>query len=447
MTQPTTPLEDLFQFLRFASISTDPAYTADLRNCAEWVRAKFAAIGLNASLYETPGHPIVLARTTPDPSKKTVLIYGHYDVQPVDPLDLWHSPPFEPVLQNGLVTARGSTDNKGQILSHIRGVQSLLEEGALPVNVIFLVEGEEEIGSTNLEPFLREHAQQLKCDVVVVSDTGMVGPGIPTFTYGLRGLAALEIEVIGPKMDLHSGMFGGAVLNPATALARLLSTLHDDQGTIQVDGFFDEVLPLEDWERSAWAALPAMDETLREVTGVPALRPEPGYTATESIAGRPTIEINGMISGYTGVGTKTVLPSRASAKMTCRLVPKQNPASVLDALEKHLHKHVPEAVRLVLTRGHGAVAYHTDPHSAYGKAAQRALKSTWQREPALVREGGSIPIVQSFKDTLGVDTLLLGLALPDCRAHSPNETFPLENLERGITLNRELLRELAAAHA
>ncbi len=443
MKTPTTPLEDLFEFLRFASVSTDPAYTPELRKCAEWVRAKLASLGLSASLHETPGHPIVLARTPPDPEKRTVLIYGHYDVQPVDPLELWHSPPFEPVLENGLVVARGSTDNKGQILAHIRGVQSLIEDEALPVNVIFLVEGEEEIGSAHLEPFLREHARELKCDVIVVSDTGMVGPGIPTFTYGLRGLAALELEVTGPKMDLHSGMFGGAILNPATALARLLSTLHDDQGTIQVDGFFDGVRPLEDWERAAWAGLPAMDETLREVTGVPALRPEPGYSATESIAGRPTIEINGMISGYTGVGTKTVLPSRASAKITCRLVPNQNPAAVLDALERHFRKHKPEAVRLVLNRGHGAVAYHTDPHSHFGKAAQRALKSTWQREPALIREGGSIPIVQSFKETLGVDTLLLGLALPDCRAHSPNETFPVENLERGITLNRELLRELA----
>ncbi len=441
------PLDDLLDFLRFASISTEPAYREPTARCADWVAAKFRAMNLETAVHATPGHPVVVARTSRDPHKRTVLIYGHYDVQPVDPIELWTNPPFEPTIASGFVTARGATDNKGQILAHMRGVEDLLSEnaGGLPVNVVFLVEGEEEIGSTHLPQFLADHSTDLACDIVVVSDTGMVGPGQPTFTYGLRGLAALEVELTGPAMDLHSGMFGGAVLNPIAALARLAAGCHDDDGRIVVNDFFNNVQPLQDWEREAWRNLPLNEQRLLEMTGAPALRPEPGYTPFESIAARPTIEFNGVLGGYTGEGTKTVLPSKASTKITCRLVPNQDPAQVAAALQRHFEKHAPPAVSLTIRHGHGAKPYATDPHSGFGVAAQQALEQTWGRPAALVREGGSIPIVQTFRDVLGVDTLLLGLALPDCRAHSPNETFPLENLEKGIALNKALLREIASA--
>ena len=449
---PTDPaVVELLEFLRFPSVSTDPAHNEDTRACADWVAKKLRAIGLETTVHPTPGHPIVLAKTTPHRvDRPTVLIYGHYDVQPADPLELWQSPPFEPRVENGVVFARGATDNKGQILAHIRGVQAAQEatsgagsNGALPVNVIFLVEGEEEIGSQNLEPFLRAHRDELQCDVVAISDTGMVGTGRPTFTYGLRGVAAVEVRVTGPAMDLHSGIFGGAVANPATALARLLATLHTSEGKVAVEGFYDDVRPVADWERAAWKNLPMNDEALLALTGAPETFGEAGYTTVERFSARPTAEINGLGSGYQGEGSKTIIPARAMAKLTFRLVPDQDPAKILAAVEAHLRKHCPPGVKLELVFGHAGSPYACDPHSAHCEAAQRALRQTFPgAEPALIREGGSIPIVTTFREVLGVETLLLGLALPDCRAHSPNENFPLANFFAGIRLNQALLREL-----
>jgi len=438
-------LEEYFSFLRFPSVSTDAKFADKVRECAAWVSQKLEKIGLESKVVPTPGHPIVWARNKHRNDRPTVLIYGHYDVQPPDPLELWDSPPFEPVLKNGYVFARGATDNKGQIFSHILGLQETIEKNRdLPVNVDLVIEGEEEVGSQNLGKFLTDNRDALKCDVVLVSDTGMIARKTPTLSYGLRGVAALEVKVTGPKIDLHSGIFGGAVTNPATALARLLATLHDQNGHIAVPGFYDDVVPLQDWERESWRKLPIdPDSEMLQETGAPALFGETGFSTLERIWARPTAEINGMGSGYQGPGTKTVLPSHAMAKLTFRLVPNQNGDAIVDLVKKHFQKNMPPGVTLEMRSGHSGPWYLTDPHNKFGEAAQRALKKAFNKDAALIREGGSIPIVSDFRKILGVETLLIGLALQDCRAHSPNENFPLENLEAGIRMNQAVLEELA----
>ena len=438
-------LEDYFSFLRFPSVSTDNQFASNVRECAEWVSQKLAAIGLESKVVSTAGHPIVWARNEHRPGRRTVLIYGHYDVQPPDPLELWDSPPFEPVLKEGYVFARGATDNKGQILSHIIGIQETMEQDHdLPVNLHLVIEGEEEIGSANLGPFLSQNRDALRSDVAVVSDTGMIARGVPTLSYGLRGVTALEVKVTGPKMDLHSGVFGGAVANPITALAQLLATLHDREGRVAIAGFYDRVKPLENWEREAWRKLPVdVDKLVLKETGVPELFGEAGYNSLERIWARPTAEINGIGGGYQGKGTKTVIASHAIAKLTFRLVPEQEGNEILELAKTHLRKNLPKGVTLEMTNGHSGPWYLTDPHSAIGEAAQRALRKAFNANVALIREGGSIPIVSQFRSILGIETLLMGLALADCRAHSPNENFPLENLEGGIRLNKAILHELA----
>jgi acetylornithine deacetylase/succinyl-diaminopimelate desuccinylase-like protein len=439
-------LDFLLHCIRFPSISTSPEHRYSVAECAAWLRDHLESCGLEAHLESSGGHPLVWARTARKADRPTVLIYGHYDVQPVDPLEEWTSAPFEPRLAEGRIWARGASDNKGQIMAHVRGVaHALAEDGDLPVNVIFVIEGEEEIGSTHLEEFLQAHREELRCDVAAISDTGMVAPGVPTFTYGLRGICSLELRVTGPATDLHSGIFGGAVVNPATVVARLLATLHDAEGRVAVAGFYDDVRPLEKWERDAWAQLPLDDAAIAALTGVPALDGERGYSAVERIWGRPTVEVNGIGGGFQGEGSKTVIPREAFAKLTCRLVPGQSPEKIADAVTRHLEANCPRGVKIAVHRGHGGEPFVTDPHSRFGKAAQRALRETFGREPALVREGGSIPIVQTFHDVLGVEVLLLGLALPDANAHAPNENFPIANFEAGMHLNRALLRELASA--
>jgi acetylornithine deacetylase/succinyl-diaminopimelate desuccinylase-like protein len=325
------------------------------------------------------------------------------------------------------------------------GVQETIEQQSdLPVNLHFVIEGEEEIGSGNLGNFLSQNLEALRSDVVVVSDTGMIAKGTPTLSYGLRGVTALELKVTSAKMDLHSGMFGGAVANPITALAQLLATLHDKKGRVAIAGFYDKVKPLEDWERAAWRKLPLDgDKEILDETGSPALFGEEGYSTLERLWARPTAEINGIGGGYQGMGTKTVIASHAMAKLTFRLVPNQEGDEILGLAEKHLKKHLPPGVTMEITRGHSGPWYLTDPKSDVGQAAQRALRAAFGKDPALIREGGSIPIVSQFRTILGVETLLMGLALPDCRAHSPNENFPLENLEGGIRLNKAVLAELA----
>jgi acetylornithine deacetylase/succinyl-diaminopimelate desuccinylase-like protein len=439
-------LSQYLDFLRFGSISTDAKYKDQVNACADWLVAKLTAIGLQTGLHPTAGHPVVVAHGPKKPGRPTVLIYGHYDVQPVDPLDLWKRPPFNPGVENGIVTARGASDNKGQIFAHILGLEAALKEtGDLPANVIVLVEGEEEIGSPNLAPFLQSHRDELACDVVIISDSSMVAPGVPTFTYGLRGIAAIEVTLTGPDHDLHSGIFGGAVENPITVLARLIAGLHDKNLKVKLDGFYDHVKPLAPWERRAWKKLPLNDAELLKISGAPALRGEKGFTPLERIWARPTAEVNGFGGGYQGEGTKTVLPSKAMAKFTFRLVPDQDPAKIIALVEAYFRENVPPSVQMRLVPGHAGEPYLVDPHAGFGAAAQKALGRLFPgKKPALIREGGSIPIVADFKHVLGADTLLLGLALADCNAHSPNETFPVAHLELGARLNRYLLEEIAA---
>jgi acetylornithine deacetylase/succinyl-diaminopimelate desuccinylase-like protein len=400
-------LEEYYSFLRFPSVSTDDKHKEKLVECANWLVNKLNRIGLQTQLVPTKRHPIVWARNEHRPGRPTVMIYGHYDVQPPDPLELWDSPPFEPVLKNGYVFARGSTDNKGQILAHILGIQETIEEHReLPVNLHLVIEGEEEIGSANLGPFLSQNREALKCDV--------------------------------------AGVFGGAVANPITALAQLLATLHDRDSRVAIAGFYDRVKPLENWEREAWRKLPVDgDKLIREETGVPELFGEAGYNSVERIWARPTAEINGIGGGYQGQGTKTVIASHAFAKLTFRLVPEQRGEEILELAKTHLEKNLPKGITMEVSMGHSGPWYLTDPHSAMGEAAQRALRKAFNSDAALIREGGSIPIVSEFREILGIETLLMGLALPDCRAHSPNENFPLENFEGGIRLNKAILQELA----
>jgi acetylornithine deacetylase/succinyl-diaminopimelate desuccinylase-like protein len=440
------PLNLLLDFLRFPSISTDSANAGDVLRCAEWLAAQCNDAGLSAKIYPTAKHPVVLAKNVHKAGRPHVVIYGHYDVQPVDdPKNVWLSKPFDPVIRDNVIFARGATDNKGQLMAHLCGVAATMQQhGDLPVNLTFLFEGEEEIGSPNLAPFLEQHRAQLDCDIIAISDTGMVAPGVPTFTYGLRGISCFEIVLHGPSVDLHSGIFGGAVANPATMLARLVATLHDASGRVAIDGFYDDVRPLQDWERDSWKRLCNEEETL-QLTGSPSLFGETGFTDVERRWARPTAEVNGIGGGYQGEGSKTVIGTSAFAKLSFRLVPDQDPETIQRQIVEHLQRHVSPAVRLEIEVGHSGKPYAMDPHSRFGQAAQRALQSTFPGPLALIREGGSIPIVQSFRDILGSETLLLGLALPDCQAHAPNENFPIANFEGGQKLNHYLLEELAKA--
>ena len=440
-------MEELKSFLRFPSISTQPEHAPDLVSCAEWLREKLTAIGLNAAVYPTPGSPVVIASTLRDSAKRTVLIYGHYDVQPPDPLEGWTTPPFEPRIEEGRIYARGAADNKGQILAHILGVaETIRKNGSLPVNVIFLIEGEEEIGSPNLADFLREHREELACDLVAISDTAMAPGNKPALTYALRGIAALELIVRGPSCDLHSGLFGGAVANPATAVARLIAALHDTEGRVLIPGFYDAVRPLEPWEREAAADLEKAtggENAIKKLAGVVELFGEKGFTTIERIGARPTAEVNGIGGGYQGAGTKTVLPKEAFAKLTFRLVADQDPDVILAAAEEYLRAQTPPGVLLEVMAGHSGAAYQSDPNSRDGLAARKALAEAFGDEPLLLRDGGSIPILATLKEILGVDSYLLGLANPDSRIHSPDENMLIENFLGGIRMNRILLEELA----
>lgn len=439
-------LEELKAFLRFPSISTQTEHAPDLDSCAEWLREKLSSVGLTATVYSTPGSPVVVARSTHHPDKRTVLIYGHYDVQPAEPLASWTTPPFEPRVEDGRIYARGAADNKGQILAHILGVaETLRKHGELPVNVIFLIEGEEEIGSPNLAAFLQEHREELACDLVAISDTAMAPGNKPALTYALRGIAALELIVRGPARDLHSGLFGGAVANPAAVVGRLIASLHDAEGRVRIPGFYDAVLPLAPWERVAAAELEAAtggDAAIRELAGVTELVGEKGFTTTERIGARPTAEVNGIGGGYQGAGTKTVLPKEAFAKITFRLVADQDPSVILAAAEEYLRSQTPPGVLLEIVTGHSGAAYQSDPNSPDGLAARKALAGAFGAEPLLLRDGGSIPILATLKEILGVDSYLLGLANPDSRIHSPDENMLVENFLGGIQMSRLLLEEL-----
>ena len=441
-------IAELCDYVRFPSVSAQPKHGKDMTNCATWLVKHCKAIGLEARLCPTDGHPIVLART---PRKKSradrrhFLVYGHYDVQPPEPFDLWKTPPFDPTIRGHSLFARGASDNKGQNLAHLKAVEAYFKtRQELPCDLTFVIEGEEEVGSKSLADFLVKHREELRCDAVVVSDTGIPSPKHPALTYALRGIAAFELIVRGPNRDLHSGIFGGSVQNPALILAQLLAKVHDENGRVVIPGFYHGIPKLTDYERKQMARIPFNRSAYRKFLGVPELFGERGFTPDEQRTARPTFEINGLTSGYQGEGSKTIVPAWARAKITARLVPGQVPAKVIKAVQTFLAKHCPPTVTLEIQSGHGAQAYMVSPRSADAQAALRALKKAFGREPVLLREGGSIPIVNQFQKILGADTLLLGLALPDDNAHSPNEKFDLDLFAQGQRMSALLWRELSA---
>jgi acetylornithine deacetylase/succinyl-diaminopimelate desuccinylase-like protein len=440
---------ELCDYLRLPSVSAQPRYKQDLRACAEWLGEHCRQIGLDARVCPTQGHPIVIAKTPRARStrKPHFMVYGHYDVQPPEPMDLWQTPPFEPRIAGRSIFARGTTDNKGQHFAHLKAVEAYLKTGTpLPCDLTFVIEGEEEVGSANLAKFLKSHRPELKCLAVVVSDTGMPDADHPALTYALRGIIAFEITLQGPSRDLHSGIFGGAVDNPAMALSQLLARLRNPNGSVAIPGFYDDVVPLTAYERKQFKRLPITDRELQKLIGVKHLFGERGFTPMEQRSARPTFEINGLTSGYQGTGSKTIVPAWARAKITCRLVPNQRPAHIRKIVCDYLNKICPPTVRIEIEAGHGAEAYLVSPNSTRAQAALRALRRAFQREPVLLREGGSIPIVNDFKKILGADSLLLGLGLPDDNAHSPNEKFDLDCFEKGQRMSALLWQELSNPH-
>ncbi len=444
-------LAELKEYLRIPSISTDPAYKDEIGRCADWLIAKLEAAGLTTRKIATAGHPLVYAeRLDAGADKPTVLFYGHYDVQPPDPLEEWRNPPFEPTEEGDCLVGRGSTDDKGQSYTHVKAVEALLaERGKLPVNVKFLVEGEEESGGESIEKFVRADAgKQLACDVVVVSDTSLWAPGVPALTYGLKGLAYFEIRVQGPNRDLHSGVYGGGVTNPANALAEIIASLRDCRtGKIQVAGFYDEVRPLADWERKEFAALDFDDNETKTDIAVAALSGEAGYSYVERTWARPTCDVNGLWSGYQGKGAKTVLPAKAGCKVSFRLVADQRPARIAELVKAHVAKFTPPGVTVEVEFLHGADPVTVDATGPIAQQALAALAEVWGNRALRIRTGGSIPIVGTFSGVLGVPVLLMGFGLEDDRLHSPNEKFNISHFHSGIRAVARFLDRLAAMPA
>lgn len=433
---------ELFDLLRIPSVSADPAYREDVRRAGEWVRAKLEGMGFTARLDETPLHPVVYAERMVDPSKPTVMIYGHYDVQPEAPADEWKTPPFEPTVRDGRIYARGSTDDKGQAFANIKGVELLLQQGELPVNVKFFIEGEEEIGSPSIVPYLQAHKDELKADVIVISDGSRFAKDVPTITYGVRGLSYVEIHVQGANRDLHSGSYGGAAPNPINALCEIIAKLKDEQGRITIPGFYDDVIPLTDDERRMWASLPHSDQDFMDSIGVKALPGEEGYTTLERIWGRPTLDVNGIWGGYQGEGSKTVIAAKAGAKVSMRLVPGQDPEKITRLIQEYVPTIAPAGVTVEVIDHHGGqpVKFATDSKAI--QAANRALKRVYGRDAAFARTGGSIPIVAAFSEILGTEVLFVDYGLNEDAPHSPNESFAQEDYFNGILTAAYLLEEL-----
>ncbi|MEZ6070637.1 MAG: dipeptidase [Pirellulales bacterium] len=434
---------ELCELLRIPSVSAVAAHADDVRRAGRWVADRFERMGFDCELVETGGHPIVVAERCDVPDAPTALVYGHYDVQPPDPLSEWITPPFEPTERDGNLFARGATDDKGQMLTHVFSAEAWLEAaGRLPVNLKYVIEGEEETGSPHLEEFVREHTDRLAADVVVISDTCQFAPGQPAITYGLRGVTYFELRLSGPKQDLHSGTFGGAVLNPLNALAKLLAAISDEKGRVQLDGFYDDVVSLTDAQRSRLADLSFNDESFRRKVGVKALGGEAGYSTLERRWARPTYDVCGIWGGYQGQGAKTVLPARAGAKISFRIVPNQNPDQIAASLRKFIEERCPPGIEFELETFHGGRGVLFSLDSPYMKAASRAIARGFGREPVYIREGGSIPVVSTFYGRLGADTLLLGWGLDDDNTHSPNEKFSLADFQRGIRTSACLWHEL-----
>lgn len=441
--------DELFEFLRIPSVSARVEHAADVGRAATWLHEKLATIGFEVETISTAGHPVVLAEWRKAPAgAPTLLVYGHYDVQPPEPLELWTSPAFEPTVRDGKLFARGSVDDKGQLWIHVKALEAhLAVRGTLPLNVIVLAEGEEEIGSEHLEPFVAAHAARLACDGVVISDSAMFAPGIPSILSSLRGLAYFEITVQGPASDLHSGMYGGAVVNPAMALARILSTMHDSLGRVSIDGFYDAVRPFPAEVLAGMRALPFDEEEFARDLGVPALGGERGQTTLEKLWTRPTCEVNGLLSGYTGEGAKTVLPAKAMAKVSCRLVPDQEPFLIEALMRDHVAKVAPPGVTATVQHLHGGRPWRADLEGPLFDAARRALAAAFGREPVIQGEGGSIPVVGDFVRILNAPVLLVGFGLPGENAHAPDEWISEDNFRRGLRAIATLYGEVAKDRA
>ena len=448
--EQTRFVDELKSFLRIPSVSAKSEHTGDCQRAAEWIAEQLSQAGASTEIVPTSGHPIVVGELrTAGPDKPTVLIYGHYDVQPAEPLDLWTSPPFEPTercvdyADGPHLFARGATDDKGQLFTHVKAVEAWTKSGGdLPINAVFVVEGEEEVGSNNLEPFLESNRDRLKCDVAVISDTSQYDQGIPAITYGLRGITACEVRLRGPNRDLHSGVFGGAVANPANVLCQLVGSLHRSDGYVMIPGFYDDVEPLTVQEREQFAALPFDELSWLGALGISAGSGEMGWTSTERRWARPTCDVNGLLSGYTGQGPKTIVPSVAMAKITCRLVPNQDWAKITASLETYLRRQLPAGIEMEFISEHGAPGIVMDTSSPYMEAARSAIATAFDKDPVFIREGGSIPVVSSLKEILGVDTLLLGWGQNTDRLHAPDERFSLVDFQRGIKASAALFGSL-----
>jgi acetylornithine deacetylase/succinyl-diaminopimelate desuccinylase-like protein len=427
-------LEELKEFVRIPSVSTDPERNGDVQRAAEWLIARLRLLGVqDVRAYPTGGHPVVYGEwLKAGDSAKTVLVYGHFDVQPAEPLELWQSGAFEPEVRGQDLYGRGTSDMKGQVVATAAAIEAVLHDGGMPVNLKFLLEGEEEIGSPNLDAFIQDHKDLLACDFALNPDTGMLGEDLPTITYALRGLGYFELRVYGPAHDLHSGLYGGVVHNPAQALCELVAGMHDVQGRVTLPGFYDSVRSLDKEEREELSRLPTTEDFYLEQTGAPALWGEAGYTPAERIGARPTLEINGLYSGFTGEGSKTVLPAWAMAKISCRLVADQDPDQVYDQLQRYVEMHAPRTVRCEVVKLVGGPPSISDRHSDGVQAMTKALETVWQQRPVFRREGGSVPVVAQFQTYLGIETVNTGFGLPNDNAHGPNEKLHLPTWYRGI---------------
>jgi len=437
-------VEQLKALLRIPSISAQSKHQGDMAVCAKWIHDFFKNLNFRSKIMETAGHPVVYAEYFKSSQVPTVLIYGHYDVQPVDPIDLWDSPPFEPIEKNGYLVARGAVDDKGQMFAHFKGVEAHLKTNqTLPLNVKFLIEGEEENSTSHLDEFIYNNSELLAADIALISDTAQYGPDMPAISYGLRGIAIVEVKITGPDKDLHSGVYGGAVANPIHILCQLIGRLHDQHGHITIDGFYNEVLPISDWEKEQLQKLPFNEAGFISTTGSAKLYGEEGFSVIEQTWCRPTLDCNGITGGYQGEGAKTIIPSWASAKITMRLVPNQNPTDISAKLENYLKTICPDTVTLEVHKFEGAKPVLVPTESPWLSASAKAIQKGFGRKPFFIKQGGSIPVVETLKNALKIDSLLVGFGQDDDNAHSPNERFLINDFHRGCLTSAALLEELA----
>ncbi len=426
-------LDELLEVLRIPSVSADPKYKGDVEKTAQWMAEKLTAAGADdVEVFPTNGHPIVFGQKIIDAAKPTVLVYGHYDVQPADPVELWTSPPFEPVIKDGKIYARGACDDKGQVYMHLKAFEAMMANNALPVNVKFIIEGEEEVGSEHLEGFIKANKEKLSCDVILISDTSIVANDVPSITTGLRGLCYMEIEVTGPNRDLHSGVYGGGVANPINTMCDMISSLIDERGHITIDGFYDDVVVVSDAERKEMSKTPFNLDQYKQDLGIAEVKGEEGYTTLERVSIRPTLDVNGIWGGYTGEGSKTVLPSKAHAKISMRLVPNQSPDKIAQLFEAHIKKIAPPYISVKVIAHHGGEPVVVPLDFAPMQAAMKAMEQSFGITPIPTREGGSIPIVALFESVLGAKSILMGFGLNSDAIHSPNEHYGLFNYYKGI---------------